>query len=124
MSPKKALIAGITGQDGSYLAELLLQKGYDVHGIVRKSATGNTVNITHIMDKITLHRGDLGDPTSIYRIINELRPHEIYNEADQDHVGWSYDSSGYSYDITGAAVGRFLEIIKQVQLPKHCRSSL
>lgn len=111
---KKVLIIGITGQDGSYLAELLLEKGYEVHGMIRKSATGNTKNINHIMEKIHLHRGDLADMTSIYRIIKEIMPDEIYNEADQDHVGWSYDSVGYSCDITGGAVGRLLEIIRQV----------
>ncbi len=111
---KKALILGVTGQDGSYLAELLLEKGYDVHGFYRRSATGNTINIKPILDKITLHRGDLADPTSLYRVINTLRPDEIYNEADQDHVSWSYDGVGYSCDITGSAVGRILEIIKQI----------
>jgi GDPmannose 4,6-dehydratase len=111
---KKALIFGITGQDGSYLAEILLEKGYEVHGLIRRSATGNKKNIMHILDKIKLHKGDLADPTSIYRIINEVKPDEIYNEADQDHVSWSYDSVGYSCDITGSAVGRILEIIRQI----------
>ena len=111
---KKALIFGITGQDGSYLAELLLEKGYEVHGLIRKSATGNKKNIMHILDKITLHKGDLADTTSIYRIINNVMPLELYNFADQDHVSWSYDSVDYSFDITGAAVGRILEIIKQI----------
>lgn len=84
----------------------------------RKSATGNTININHLIkdgeEKIKLHRGDLADPTSLYRIIKDVNPDEIYNEADQDHVGWSFDSVGYSCDITGAAVGRMLEIIKQI----------
>ena len=113
---KKALIFGITGQDGSYLAEFLLEKGYEVHGMYRRSATGNTVNIQHLIEgkKINLHKGDLADPTSIYRIINEVQPDEVYNEADQDHVSWSYASVGYSCDITGGAVGRILEIIKQI----------
>jgi GDPmannose 4,6-dehydratase len=111
---KKALILGITGQDGSYLAELLLEKGYEVHGMIRKSATGNTKNIKHIMEKIILHKGDLLDPVSIYKIIREIKPEEIYNEADQDHVSWSFDTAGYSYDITGAAVGKILEIIRQI----------
>ena len=102
--------------DVSYLAEILLEKGYEVHGLIRKSATGNTVNIQHLINqnKIILHKGDLADVTSLYRIINEVRPDEIYNEADQDHVSWSYASVGYSCDITGAAVGRILEIIKQI----------
>ncbi len=111
---KKALILGITGQDGSYLAEFLLSKGYEVHGMVRRSATGNTRNIEHIIDQLALHQGDLADTTSIYRIINEVRPQEIYNEADQDHVSWSYNMVGYAYDITGAAVGRVLEVIRQI----------
>ena len=111
---KKALIFGVTGQDGSYLAELLLEKDYEVHALIRRSATGNTKNIDHIIDKIVIHRGDLADTTSIYRIIKDAEPNEIYNEADQDHVSWSYDSVDYSCDITGAAVGRILEIIKQI----------
>lgn len=118
---KKALILGVTGQDGSYLAEILLEKGYQVHGMVRRSATGNTVNIDHLLQdskvlnrKFFLQRGDLADSTSLFRIIKEVRPHEIYNEADQDHVTWSYDMVGYSSDITAAAVGRLLEIIRQI----------
>jgi GDPmannose 4,6-dehydratase len=118
---KKALIFGVTGQDGSYLAEVLLEKGYEVHGMVRRSATGNTRNIEHLVQDAELHnkrfflcRGDLADPTSLYRIIETIEPQEIYNEADQDHVGWSYDMVGYSSDITGSAVGRILEVIKQV----------
>src|SRR3989344_4825333 len=111
---KKALICGITGQDGSYMAELLLEKGYEVHGFIRRSATGNKKNIMHILDKITLHKGDLADTTSLFRVISAVKPDELYNFADQDHVSWSYDSPDYSSDITGAAVGRILEIIKQV----------
>jgi len=110
---KKALIFGITGQDGSYMAELLLDKGYTVHGVIRHSATGNTKNINHILGKITVHKGDLADTTSLYRVISTVKPDELYNFADQDHVGWSYDAVDYSFDITGAAVGRILEIIKQ-----------
>lgn len=118
---KRALIFGVTGQDGSYLAEILLEKGYEVHGMVRRSATGNTRNIDHlILDKELFNqrfficRGDLADPTSLYRNIMTIKPDEIYNEADQDHVSWSYDMVGYSMDITGAAVGRILEIIRQL----------
>lgn len=118
---KKALILGVTGQDGSYLAEILLEKGYQVHGMLRRSATGNTRNIEHLIQNrkifnrnFFLHRGDLADPTSLFRIINSVKPQEIYNEADQDHVSWSYDMVGYSVDITGAAVGRILEIIRQI----------
>jgi GDPmannose 4,6-dehydratase len=118
---KKALIFGVTGQDGSYLAEVLLEKGYEVHGMVRRSATGNTRNIDHLIrdpelfnHRFFLCRGDLADSTSLYRIITSVEPEEIYNEADQDHVGWSYDMVGFSADITGAAVGRILEIVRQI----------
>lgn len=91
----------------------MLDKGYEVHGLVRRSATGNKKNIMHILDRITLHKGDLADATSIYRIVNDVKPSELYNMADQDHVSWSYDSVDYTFDITGAAVGRILEVIKQ-----------
>jgi GDPmannose 4,6-dehydratase len=118
---KRALILGVTGQDGSYLADLLLEQGYRVYGLVRRSATGNTQNIEHLLNdprvfgqRFFVLRGDLGDPTSLYRAINEAQPAEIYNEADQDHVRWSYDMVGYSSDITGSAVARLLEIIKQI----------
>jgi len=118
---KKALILGVTGQDGSYLAEILLEKGYEVHGMVRKSATGNTRNINHLIEdsrlfdhRFFLCRGDLADPISLYRIISSVKPDEIYNEADQDHVKWSFDMVSYTADITGASVGRILEIIRQI----------
>lgn len=110
---KKALIMGIGGQDGSYLAELLLEKGYEVHGLIRRSATGNTVNIDHLEGEITLHRGDLADTPSLLAAITASNPDEIYNEADQDHAGWSYSLVDYASDITGAAPGRILEIIRQ-----------
>lgn len=120
---RKALILGVTGQDGSYLADLLLEKGYEVHGLYRKSATGNTRNIRHLMDdplvfgkSFFLHRGDLTDVTSLYRVISEVRPQEIYNEADQDHVRWSFDMVGYSSDLTGAAVAKILEVVKQIDV--------
>lgn len=118
---KRALILGVTGQDGSYLAEILLEKGYEVHGLVRKSATGNTVNIRHLLDDLEIfgkrfftHRGDLADPTSLYRVVSEVKPDEIYNEADQDHVRWSFDMVAYSTDITANAAGRNLEMIRQI----------
>lgn len=117
---KKALILGVTGQDGSYLADILLEKGYEVHGLQRKSATGNLKNLTHIIsntkfiNRFFLHHGDMTDPTSIYRVINDVRPDEIYNEADQDHVRWSYEMVGYSADVTAAAVARLFEIVKQI----------
>jgi GDPmannose 4,6-dehydratase len=132
---KRALIFGITGQDGSYLAEILLAKGYEVHGLVRRSATGNTRNIEHLLnddrkiDKtLFIHRGDLADPVSIYKTILEVKPDEIYNEADQDHVAWSYDMVGYSADITASAPARILEIIyrtdKNIRFFQPCTSNM
>lgn len=118
---KKALILGVTGQDGSYLADVLLEKGYEVHGMVRRSATGNTRNIEHLLQdpevlnrRFFVVRGDLADATSLYRIISSVEPDEIYNEADQDHVSWSFDMVDFSADITGAAVARILEIVRQI----------
>jgi GDPmannose 4,6-dehydratase len=110
----KALVLGINGQDGSYLAEVLLEKGYEVHGMVRRTATGNLGNIAHLGDRIHLHYGDLTDPISLHRIVSEVRPREIYNEADQDHAGLSFQIPAYNFDVTGAAVGRVLEIVRQV----------
>jgi GDPmannose 4,6-dehydratase len=110
-----ALIFGITGQDGSYLAEILLEKGYEVHGVHRRTSTGNLENIKHLVEpisRLTLHHGDLADATSIYRIIDEVRPTEIYNEADQDNVGWSHDTPAYSAAITYGAVATMLEVIR------------
>lgn len=112
MARRRALVFGITGQDGSYLAELLLKKGYRVHGFARRTSTGNTKHIAHLLDDVELHAGDLADTNSCARVIRAVRPHEIYNEADQDHAGWSYHAPDYSSDITGAAVGRLLEIVR------------
>ena len=116
MKKKIALILGITGQDGSYLAELLLDKGYEVHGMIRKSATGNTMNIDHLSDKIISHKGDLLDLLSVYKLIKKIDPDVIYNEADQDHVSWSYDLPNYSFDITGSTVGKILEMIRDINV--------
>jgi len=115
---KTALITGITGQDGSYLAELLLEKGYQVHGMVRRSSTFNTGRIDHIRDDLTLHYGDLGDATSIENIINKVEPDEIYNLAAQSHVKISFDVPEYTGDIDGLAVVRFLEIIRRFKTKK------
>lgn len=109
-----ALILGINGQDGSYLAEILLEKGYEVHGLIRRTATGSNKNIEHIEDRIKLHYGDLADPISIYKVISDVHPKEIYNEADQDHAGLSFKIPAYNFDVTGSAVGRILEIILQI----------
>lgn len=109
---KKALILGINGQDGSFLAELLLSKGYKVHGLIRRTAKDNLQNIKEIINDIHLHYGDLSDSISIQKAILSSKPDEIYNEADQDHAGISFEIPSYNFDVTGAAVGRILEIIK------------
>lgn len=90
---KKALITGITGQDGSYLAEFLLEKGYEVHGVVRRASISNTARIDHLIEKnaIALHDGDLSDSSGLIRLVNEIRPDEIYNLAAQSHVQVSFD---------------------------------
>lgn len=111
---KKALILGINGQDGSYLSEILLEKGYEVHGLIRRTSTGNLENVQDILQEIELHYGDLSDPISLYHIIRTIKPVEIYNEADQDHAGISFQIPAYNFDITGSAVGRVLEIIRQI----------
>tara|TARA_Y100000992_G_scaffold7489_1_gene4827 strand:+ start:124 stop:1107 length:984 start_codon:yes stop_codon:yes gene_type:complete len=116
---KKAIILGVTGQDGSYMAELLLKKNYSVHGIYRKSATSNTKNINNLLNnskifnkKFFLHKGDLIDPISIFRIISLIKPDEIYNFADQDHVGWSYEIPIYSFNVTTLSVIQIFEFLK------------
>ena len=111
---KKILILGVTGQDGSILAKYLLRKNFKVHGLVRKSATGNLVNIKTIIgnSNFFVHHGDLLDLISIEKIIRKAKPDEIYNFADQDHVRWSFEIPSYSFDITGSSVVKILEIIK------------
>ena len=109
---RRALIFGITGQDGSYLAELLLSRGYEVHGTHRRSSVDNLVRIAGIRDRVTLHRADLADPLSMQRAIQRSDPDECYNLADQDHVGWSHDTPGYSAAVTYGAVGTLLEMLK------------
>ena len=118
---KKALITGITGQDGSYLAEFLLEKGYEVYGITRRASIANTGRIEHIMDKITLHDGDLSDSSSLIRIINLVRPDEIYNLAAQSHVQVSFDVPEYSGDVDALGVLRILDAVRILGLTKSCR---
>jgi len=118
---KRALITGITGQDGSYLAELLLEKGYEVHGMIRRASLPNTGRIAHLLNKITLHDGDLSDSSSIIRIINLVRPDEIYNLAAQSHVQVSFDVPEYSGDVDALGVLRLLEAIRILGLEKSCR---
>lgn len=120
---KKALITGITGQDGSYLAEFLLEKQYEVHGIVRRSSLSNTGRIDHLLEdgSITLHDGDLSDPSSIIRIVNIVQPDEIYNLAAQSHVQVSFDAPEYSGDVDALGVLRILEAIRILGLTKKTR---
>jgi len=124
MNAKKALITGITGQDGSYLAELLLAKGYEVHGLVRRASTFNRGRIDHLFsdvyhpDKtIDLHYGDLGDSNSLLRVLMKVRPDEIYNLAAQSHVGISFDIPEYTGDIVGIGTTRLLEALRTSGIP-------
>ena len=118
---KRALITGITGQDGSYLAELLLEKGYEVHGMTRRASLPNTERIEHLLGKITLHDGDLSDSSSIIRIMNMVRPDEVYNLAAQSHVQVSFDVPEYSGDVDALGVLRMLEAIRILGMEKTCR---
>lgn len=120
---KKALITGITGQDGSFLAELLIDKGYEVHGIVRRASISNTGRINHLLaeHKVTLHDGDLSDSSSLIRIINIVQPDEIYNLAAQSHVQVSFDVPEYSGDVDALGVLRILEAVRILGLEKKTR---
>ena len=118
---KKALITGITGQDGSYLAELLLEKGYEVHGMTRRASLPNTDRIAHLLDKITLHNGDLSDSSSIIRILRLVQPEEVYNLAAQSHVQVSFDVPEYSGDVDALGVLRLLEGVRILGMEKTCR---
>ena len=118
---KKALITGITGQDGSYLAEFLLEKGYEVHGITRRASISNTARIDYIIDKITLHDGDLSDSSSLIRIISMVQPDEIYNLAAQSHVQVSFDVPEYSGDVDALGVLRILEACRILGLEKKTK---
>ena len=120
---KKALITGITGQDGSFLAEFLLGKGYQVHGVARRSSVSNTQRIDHLLkaDSIRLHDGDLSDSSSLIRIVNQVRPDEIYNLAAQSHVGVSFDAAEYTGDVDALGVLRILEAAHMLGMDKTCR---
>jgi GDPmannose 4,6-dehydratase len=111
---KRALITGITGQDGSYLAELLLEKGYEVHGLVRRASTTNYWRIEHLLDRIQLKPGDLLDQLSLIRVIDEVRPHEIYNLAAMSFVPASWDQPLLTGEFNSQAVTRVLEAVRQV----------
>ena len=118
---KTAMITGITGQDGSYLAEFLLEKGYEVHGIHRRSSISNMGRIEHLLDKITLHDGDLTDSSSLVRIINRVKPDEIYNLAAQSHVQVSFDVPEYSGDVYALGTLRVLEAVRILGLTKKTK---
>ena len=120
---KRALITGITGQDGSYLAEFLLEKGYEVHGITRRASISNTSRIDHLIENnsITLHDGDLSDSSSLIRIIGLIKPDEIYNLAAQSHVQVSFDVPEYSGDVDALGVLRILEAVRILGLEKKTK---
>jgi len=111
---KKALITGVTGQDGSYLVELLLSKGYQVHGMVRRSSTENFERISHLTDQITLHQADLLDQSSMTEMVANVRPHEVYNLAAQSFVPTSWKQPVLTTEFTATGVTRLLEAIRQV----------
>ena len=125
---KRALITGITGQDGSYLAELLLQKGYEVHGIKRRTSSLNTQRIDHLYEdphvdnaSLKLHYGDLTDSSNITSIVNKVKPHEVYNLGAQSHVGVSFESPEYTSDVNALGTLRLLESIRFLGLEKQTK---
>ena len=118
---KIALISGITGQDGSYLAELLLKKGYEVHGIIRRSSSINTDRIDHIYQNIKLHYGDLTDSTNIVRVIQLVQPDEIYNLGAQSHVKVSFEMPEYTADVDGMGTLRVLEAVRLLGMENRVR---
>lgn len=125
---KKALITGITGQDGSYLAEFLLEKGYEVHGVIRRASTFNTSRIDHLYNdphvhgtKLFLHYGDLADGVQMVKLLYDLHPDEIYHLGAQSHVRVSFDIPEYTGDVTGLSTVRMLEAIREVGLENRCR---
>lgn len=128
---KKALITGITGQDGSYLAELLLSKGYEVHGLIRRASSFNTSRIDHLLqgsetglDRLKLHFGDLADTAVLAHLVASIRPDEVYNLAAQSHVRVSFDSPEYTVDVTATGVTRLLEAIRLAGLkPRFYQAS-
>ncbi|HQV72851.1 MAG: GDP-mannose 4,6-dehydratase [Dokdonella sp.] len=128
MEKKRALVTGITGQDGAYLAELLLAKGYEVHGLKRRASSFNTERIDHLYRELdesgpalTLHYGDLTDSTSLMRVIQEVEPHEIYNLAAQSHVAVSFEEPEYTANADGLGTLRLLEAMRILKLQDRCR---
>jgi len=125
---KKALITGITGQDGSYLAEFLLEKGYEVHGIIRRASTFNTSRLDHIYNdphsqksRLFLHYGDLADSVQMVKLLYELKPDEIYNLGAQSHVRVSFDIPEYTGDVSGLSAVRILEAVREAGLTRDVR---
>ena len=125
---KKALITGITGQDGSYLAELLLEKGYEVHGIKRRSSLFNTQRVDHIYEdphvehqRFKLHYGDLSDTSNVIRLLSEIEPDEVYNLGAQSHVAVSFESPEYTVEVDGVGTLRMLEGIRILGLEKKTK---
>src|ERR1700727_636826 len=125
---KKALITGITGQDGAYLAEFLLRKGYEVHGVKRRASSFNTDRIDHLYQdpheqevRLTLHYGDLTDSTNLIRIIQEVQPDEIYNLAAQSHVAVSFETPEYTANSDALGTLRLLEAMRMLDLGKTTR---
>jgi len=118
---KTALVTGITGQDGSYLAEFLLEKNYEVHGIIRRSSSFNTGRIDHIFDKVNLHYGDMVDSSNLVSIVAKIKPDEVYNLAAQSHVKVSFEEPEYTSQADAVGTLRLLEAIRTVGLEKTCR---
>jgi GDPmannose 4,6-dehydratase len=125
-TPRRALITGITGQDGSYLTELLLAKGYEVHGFIRRASTFNTLRIDHVYQvphtphqRLFLHYADLAEGSRLVPLLREINPHEVYNLAAQSHVRVSFDEPEYTGDVTGLGTTRLLEAIRNTEL--DCR---
>ena len=128
MAQKIAFITGITGQDGSYLAELLLAQNYRVHGLVRRASSSNTARIQHLLDSgaerdgsLTLHHGDMTDTTALTRLVERIRPDEIYNLAAQSHVAVSFDSADYTANVDALGTLRLLEALRTAGLVRTCR---
>jgi GDPmannose 4,6-dehydratase len=125
---KKALITGVTGQDGSYLAELLLEKGYEVHGIKRRASSFNTQRVDHIYEDVhienarfKLHYGDLSDSSNLIRIMQEVEPDEVYNLGAQSHVAVSFEAPEYTADVDALGTLRLLEAIRFLGLEKKTK---
>ena len=118
---KTALITGITGQDGSFLAEFLLGKGYDVHGLVRRTSSEKKERIEHLRERIHVHYGDMTDSLSLVKIIQKVKPDEIYNLAAQSHVQVSFDVPEFTVNADGVGTLRVLEAVRICGLEKSCR---